>query len=286
NSNEVRRSSLAEAAKIHGYLAGLQKAMSDLDRRKEALNIDRYKSKESLDGMKNQIKYTFEPLLTLSKESLDLAIEQRAERDSELNDRQRWFELLKHQKDIEILLEKSSQPRLEWEGLSTRTLAELCREIETVLKDWKWGAEPDVSFNEKEYDIIVDGQPRQSHGKGVRAILYSAFIIGLLKYCIKKGYPHPGLVVIDSPLTSYKKKAAATVSGFDEPISAGIEEGFWHSLTQLPDTLQIIVIENKEPPVSIMNKVHYEWFAGEHAMDGERRALIPLPSKNSAILMK
>ncbi|HDT0818498.1 TPA: hypothetical protein QIC44_005163, partial [Escherichia coli] len=104
----------------------------------------------------------------------------------------------------------------------TRTLAELCREIETVLKDWKWGAEPDVSFNEKEYDIIVDGQPRQSHGKGVRAILYSAFIIGLLKYCIKKGYPHPGLVVIDSPLTSYKKKAAATVSGFDEPISAGI----------------------------------------------------------------
>ncbi|MEN2732053.1 hypothetical protein WBU86_03525 [Escherichia coli] len=160
--------------------------MSDLDRRKEALNIDRYKSKESLDGMKNQIKYTFEPLLTLSKESLDLAIEQRAERDSELNDRQRWFELLKHQKDIEILLEKSSQPRLEWEGLSTRTLAELCREIETVLKDWKWGAEPDVSFNEKEYDIIVDGQPRQSHGKGVRAILYSAFIIGLLKYCIKK----------------------------------------------------------------------------------------------------
>ncbi|WP_251360284.1 hypothetical protein, partial [Staphylococcus aureus] len=64
NSNEVRRSSLAEAAKIHGYLAGLQKAMSDLDRRKEALNIDRYKSKESLDGMKNQIKYTFEPLLT------------------------------------------------------------------------------------------------------------------------------------------------------------------------------------------------------------------------------
>ncbi len=217
---------------------------------------------------------------------LTTSIEQRAERDSELNDRQRWFELLKHQKDIEILLEKSSQPRLEWEGLSTRTLAELCREIETVLKDWKWGAEPDVSFNEKEYDIIVDGQPRQSHGKGVRAILYSAFIIGLLKYCIKKGYPHPGLVVIDSPLTSYKKKAAATVSGFDEPISAGIEEGFWHSLTQLPDTLQIIVIENKEPPVSIMNKVHYEWFAGEHAMDGERRALIPLPSKNSAILMK
>ena len=47
------------------------------------------------------------------------------------------------------------------------------------------------SFNEKEYDIIVDGQPRQSHGKGVRAILYSAFIIGLLKYCIKKGFYAP-----------------------------------------------------------------------------------------------
>ncbi|MFH8134236.1 hypothetical protein ABU178_08620 [Pantoea osteomyelitidis] len=279
NSDEVRRSASAEAAKIHAYLADLQKAMGDLNRRKEALDKDKSKALESLEGMKDQIKNTFEPILVLTKESLDIAIEQRAERDAELIDRQRWLELLKHQRDIETLLENSSQQRLGWEGLPTHALAELCTEIETVLKEWKWGVEPDVSFNEKEYDIIVDGQPRQSHGKGVRAILYSAFIIGLLKYCVEKGRPHPGLVVIDSPLTSYKKKGAATVSGSDEPISAGIEEGFWHSLTQLPDTLQIIVIENKEPPVSIMNNVHYEWFAGEHAKDEERAALIPIPQK-------
>ncbi|MBM1117599.1 hypothetical protein JY436_02605 [Serratia marcescens] len=279
NSDEVRRSASAEAAKIHAYLADLQKAIGDLNHRKEVLDKDKSKALESLEWMKGQIKHNFEPLLVLSKESLDIAVEQRAERDAELIDRQRWLELLKYQGDIETLLENSSQPRLEWGGLSSHALAELCIEIEAVLKDWKWSAEPDVSFNEKEYDIIVDGQPRQSHGKGVRAILYSAFVIGLLKYCVKKGRPHPGLVVIDSPLTSYKKKSAASVSGSDEPISAGIEEGFWHSLTQLPDTLQIIVIENKEPPVSIMNKVHYEWFAGENAMDSERAALIPMPKK-------
>jgi hypothetical protein len=38
---------------------------------------------------------------------------------------------------------------------------------------------------------------------------------------------------------------------------------------------QIIVIENKEPPAETASALHYEWFAGENALPGERRGFIP-----------
>jgi hypothetical protein len=130
-----------------------------------------------------------------------------------------------------------------------------------------------VDFDQKEYDIVVDGQSRQSHGKGVRAVLYAAFAIGLLRYCKNKGKPHPGMVVIDSPLTSYKKSKSSSTG--DGPVDPGIEASFWESLTRLDDGIQVIVVENKEPPQDVAAKVHYQWFAGDAAKPGERVGLIP-----------
>ncbi|MDA5543836.1 hypothetical protein PGS62_07735 [Yersinia rochesterensis] len=274
NSDKIRRSATAEAAKIHAYLADLQKAIGNLNQRKGELEQEKDNAQNLLTNLRRDLTRNLTPLLAHTLEHLEKLLEYRSERDAELTDFQRWDELNKLQIDIQKSLTQDNQPKLEWEGLSSQSLTSLCTEIESVLTDWKWGSKPRVAFDEKEYDIIVDGQPRQSHGKGIRAILYSAFIIGLLKYCINNELPHPGLVVIDSPLTSYKKKGAVKVSGSDEPISAGVETGFWHSLAQLPETLQVIIIENKEPPTSIMTKVHYEWFAGEYAESKERSALI------------
>ncbi|CAH1662207.1 hypothetical protein CHELA1G11_12050 [Hyphomicrobiales bacterium] len=74
-------------------------------------------------------------------------------------------------------------PKREWESLPSSALRLLCFQIEAVLKEWQWNGEPRVDFDQKAFDIIVDGQARQSHGKGVRAVLHSAFTIGLLRYC-------------------------------------------------------------------------------------------------------
>lgn len=278
NSGEIRRSAIAEAAKIHAYLADLQKAIVNLVQRKEELEQEKENAHNLLTDLRRELTLNLTPLLARRLESLEKLLDYRSERDAEIIDFQRWGELHKLKLSIQKSLTQDNQPKLEWEGLSSLSLTGLCTEVEAVLTDWKWGSKPRVAFDEKEYDIIVDGQPRQSHGKGVRAILYSAFIIGLLKYCVNNGRPHPGVVVIDSPLTSYKKKGAAKVSGSDEPISAGVETGFWNSLAQLPETIQVIIIENKEPPTSIITKVHYEWFAGEYAEVDERSALIPTTS--------
>ncbi|MDQ7864054.1 hypothetical protein RCO48_32115 [Peribacillus frigoritolerans] len=54
--------------------------------------------------------------------------------------------------------------------------------------------------------FYIDSKPTKDYGKGYRAIIYSAFVISLMEYCRDKKMPHPGFVVLDSPLTTYKGK--------------------------------------------------------------------------------
>jgi hypothetical protein len=115
-------------------------------------------------------------------------------------------------------------------------------------------------------------QARQSHGKGVRAILYAAFVVGLFRYCRKNKKPHPGFVAIDSPLTTYKKGQPR-----EQAIDPGIEAAFWQSLAVLPHEFQIVVLDNKEPPASVASAIKYERFAGPEAKAGERAGFIPDP---------
>jgi hypothetical protein len=67
------------------------------------------------------------------------------------------------------------------------------------------------------------------------------------------------------------QKDVPTESILDE----GIETNFWRSLTKLPHDLQIVVLDNKEPPDDVIEKISYEWFAGSEAVDDERRGYIP-----------
>jgi len=127
----------------------------------------------------------------------------------------------------------------------------------------------------------VDGKPRISHGKGVRALLHAAFSIGLLRFCMKKNLPHPGFLVLDSPLTSYKE-GRDRPSGEDRTreiaeskIDPTIENGFWVSLKELSRDIQIVVLDNKEPPSAIASIIDYTYFAGKKAAKGQRIGFIP-----------
>lgn len=86
-------------------------------------------------------------------------------------------------------------------GVSRKFVYQQKHKACAALDDWK--GSPRVEFNGKAINIVVDGKPRQSHGKGVRAILYAAIAIGLLRYCANNNRPHPGVVVIDSPLDGH-----------------------------------------------------------------------------------
>src|SRR5690606_41922802 len=96
--------------------------------------------------------------------------------------------------------------------------------------------------------------------------------IGYRQYMM---HPILGVVVNGSSFTSYKRRVAKDLKGSDSTVSSGVEAAFWDSLTKIANDVQVIIVENKEPPPSVAAAVHYEWFAGNEAGPGDRVGLIP-----------
>ncbi|PZU87728.1 MAG: hypothetical protein DI528_06780 [Shinella sp.] len=263
----------AEAAKILALRTDLSAAIASLNARREQWSLQSSRGGGTLERVDKRIATILAPAAQSITDRLDRLVTRRVEMEAARKD-QDQIQTLRALKGELQRATQADDGVSKWEPLPSSALRKFCQEIEAVLKDWKWGPEPRVEFDQTEYDIIVDGQDRRSHGKGVRAVLYAAFAIGLLRYCASNDLPHLGLVVIDSPLTSYKK-GKSSANGGDKPVDAGIEAAFWTSLKTVPPDTQIIVIENKEPPEDIAAAVHYEWFAGENALPGQRRGFIP-----------
>lgn len=274
----IRQSAVAEAAKIHAHRTDLAAAIHDLEVRRGLVEGEKSTIDTELQSLNTELSRTLAPRLEFTTQRLEQLVSRHTEREATRVERERWQSLVKLQNDINSALAQSGAPKQTWAGIPPKELKEFCAEIQAVLVEWAWKATPSVEFDEKAFDILVDGKPRQSSGKGVRAVLYAAFVIGLLRYTAKNNRPHPGFIVIDSPLTSYKKKKNQTVKGENGQVDVGIESAFWESLAKTSKDIQVIVIENKEPPTEIAAEVHYQWFAGEDAKPDERAGFIPTKS--------
>lgn len=274
SSADIYAAARAEAAKILALRHDLNDAIASLERRRVVRNTERLSAEGAIQAAERRLASTVQPAIANGTAQLRSLNARRLELETTRNDNEQadTLRLLKGQ--IERTAASSNRGKKQWEGLPGKALTGLCKEIEAVLKEWKWDGDGRVEFDEKAYDIKVDGQARQSHGKGVRAVLYSAFVIALVRYCQGKGLPHPGFVVIDSPLTSYKKRGTG-IHGADAAVSQGVEAAFWDSLTSISSDIQVVIVENKEPPPDVASAVHYEWFAGNEAGPGDRVGFIP-----------
>ncbi|MFB0488648.1 hypothetical protein ABIE45_001234 [Methylobacterium sp. OAE515] len=278
-SENVYVSARAEAAKILALRGDLDDAVASLEARREVRSHELTIAQRTLAHTTNRLEEIVQPALRADARRLQNLLDRRVALETTKSDREQLETLLAKKEEIERTAASSRAGKREWEPLPGKALRDFCDEVEAVLKEWQWNGTGRVEFDARSYDLIVDGQARQSHGKGVRAVLYSAFVIGLLRFCARNNRPHPGFVVIDSPLTSYKKRGAQ-VNGTEGPISLGVEAAFWDALKRVPPGIQIIIVENKEPPADVAEAVHYEWFAGDTAEPGDRIGFIP-PHKKS-----
>jgi AAA domain len=117
--------------------------------------------------------------------------------------------------------------------------------VQGLLEAWKYPGLTRVTFSDEKLDLIISGKERASEGKGFRAIAYAAFMIGLLDYCVdsKTALPHPGLVVLDSPLVTYKRRDTEPGEELPEDVAAA----FYKELASLSSDRQVIVLENNDP---------------------------------------
>lgn len=136
----------------------------------------------------------------------------------------------------------------------------LCDEIEKTLRAWKYSFDGRVTFDPKKLDVVLGIQPRGTMGKGYRAITHAACTIGLMRYCRSNELPHPGFVILDSPLNPFRPKVPNPEA--DEPIPLDVKEAFYRDLAADDSGNQYVIIENVEPPKDLLKNIQYEQFTG------------------------
>lgn len=139
------------------------------------------------------------------------------------------------------------------------SLIALAGQIRSLLSTWHFPIQSDLQFDLKSDDIVIDGKNRAAFGKGARAITHAGFTVGLMLYCLTRETPHPGFVVLDSPLTPYKGK---TDEVDDPELTAAVHPALLHSVANLDGGAQTIIIENIDPPEGIREEAVVHEFVG------------------------
>jgi len=103
-----------------------------------------------------------------------------------------------------------------------------------------------IKFSKETSDFIINGQEREFYGQGYRAIIYTSFIVAVLKHL--KTMPHKiGFMMIDSPLNAYRAK--------DEK-SENLSDNFYHYFKEESlNGSQIIIFENTDVPNEVQDKI-------------------------------
>ena len=129
-------------------------------------------------------------------------------------------------------------------GLPAVSIAEFEQTMQSILTSWQVPGENHVVYNQKTAEIFVDDRPRGSRGRGMRSVIHAAFTVALARYTAARGFAHPGFVVLDSPLITYREPDE------DFQMPWNVVEHFYRAL--LDDaSAQVIVVENVDPPVDL-----------------------------------
>ena len=129
-------------------------------------------------------------------------------------------------------------------SVSLRAQREFSDELADRLQAWGYPHSEAIRYDALAQDIVAGDQLRAAHGKGVRAILHAAFTLSLAKYCADREIPHPGFVVLDTPILTYRPPDQDLTDGEDVPAS--VVTAFYRDI-QRNATGQIIVMENTDP---------------------------------------
>ena len=149
-------------------------------------------------------------------------------------------------------------------GLPSTAVDAFATEVLSTLKDWHFPNAERVHFDTKAKDLVINGKDRIAFGKGMRAITQTAFTITLMEFCRKNEKSHPGFVILDSPLLSYRKPDNQD----DDLRGTDLNTQFYAYLQALKPDRQVIIIENTDPPSVVQALTQSTKFTGK---DGSPR---------------
>lgn len=250
-----REAALAEARKIGKLREGLlhaleveKEAVDDLKGQYRSISMD-------LEHIENQEK----DIVERSQNELSENPSELAERKSDYLSQLRCFDELErlqneHSRLSGLIPEKRSKPIKRLADSDSKAVGEMVLEI---LHQWGFKEIKTASLESNECDVKIDGRPRLSYGAGKRGIFLSATIVALMQHAISKGYPHLGVVVLDSPIKSYSDPENIS----DVTTSPNVlRNSFYKWLANREEGGQVIVLENEpilQDTSSILNPIEF-----------------------------
>jgi len=147
-----------------------------------------------------------------------------------------------HMMRVEVAAEMTPGVAEVGSGMDIRPVNEFSQEIAKRLKAWGFPDSAHVRYDRTAQDIISAEQLRSDHGKGVRSILHAAFTVALAQYCFDRDLPHPGFIVLDSPLITYRAPDASETDGPDRDVATAFYNDLQHNFDG-----QVIIMENTDP---------------------------------------
>lgn len=262
-SSSVIDSIEKEIAKIKIKLNDLESTLKQLAFDKEERDRILIALKRNYEITTLEIQQNIEPIKAAKKQEIDSLIQEL----SSIKQYGLLKEQLANYYAQKNLLEKelAKKPKVGEisDGIKYSVLQSLCDIIKEILTNWKYPNVATVNFNSQYqvYDFTINGKLRSAHGKGIRAITYSAFLIGLMDYCIKNNLPHSRNIVIDSPLTTYHGKEQ--VNNNTEDVAKDMQDAFFKDLSGIGNERQVIILDNKDPNQELQSKINYIHFTND-----------------------
>lgn len=255
---EFQTACSAELAKISSLLRDLDASENELRTEDSQLATIAAESEAAV----NEANGTMRQLLARKRQVNDTSLSQLMARESQLTEAILLTAEIadlksRHEMATELLNKRQKRIKLE-KKVETSTAAGFCRVMEATLKAWKFPFEGGVSFDSERFDVVIGDQNRGSFGKGYRAVTHAAFAVALLRYCRQEGFPHPGVVILDTPLNPFKGPDQES----SDRVNQEVQNAFYADLAADRSGGQFIVFENTEPSLDLMQKISYQHFSG------------------------
>lgn len=239
----------AEIMKIKRLRRELQGTIADLKSEAVSQEQELSNKNEEYENVNTQIQETVAPTVSEERASFSALIEKRAEVQKGLDLYARVAKIDERRASLEQDEGEEESSGAIVAGLPDSVAHDFSLRVSKLLKAWDFPGDCLVHFDKETTDFVIDGKPRGSRGKGLRAITHAAVTIALLEYCQENDLPHPGFVVLDSPLLAYFKPEGDE----DQQLQGtNLKEFFYSYLVEHHSTdSQVIIVENQHPPDSV-----------------------------------
>lgn len=250
DTDAVVQAARMEIAKIEVLRAELAATVRSLER--ESVSFDRRMPSvvQELESISDAVEELIAPRLSNLRKSYSDFADKRAEVREALALYATVQDMERRRADLEKDAENEKAGALANADIPTTVTHGFAKTVEDILTDWHFPEAGDVYFDSKTRDLVIAGKSRSAFGKGLRAITHAAFTLGLLAFCRDRQTPHTGFVVLDSPLLAYREPDGTE----DDLTGTDLQEQFYAYLEALPIDTQVIVVENTDPPESIMKR--------------------------------